>query len=93
MRKMLIVSNGCLECVFYQKKCVLGHRRPWNSLTCDDYRPYCLVCPYPKVFCNTCRNRASCNMKPLEVDIKENILRSRPVDYACVWSPPQVMQQ
>ncbi len=93
MSKLLIVSSGCLECVFYQKKCVLGNKRPWNSLSCDDYRPYCLVCSYPEVFCNTCRNLASRRMKPLELELKTIFNRVQPVGFECVWTPPQMMQQ
>ena len=93
MRKMLIMSSNCLECVFHQKKCVLGRKRPWNSLTCDDYRPYCLVCNYPGEFCNTCRNLASRRMKPLEVDLKPVFRHLTPMNYDCVWHPPQMMQQ
>lgn len=92
MRKMLIMSNNCQECVFRQKKCVLGHKRPWNSLTCDDYRPYCLVCSYPEEFCNTCRNLASRRMKPLEVDMKPVFNTHNPVNFDCVWAPPALPQ-
>lgn len=87
MRKVLMMSNNCLECVFHQKKCILGHKRPWNSLTCDDYRPYCLVCGYPEEFCNTCRNLASKRMKPLEVDMKPVFRHLNPVNFDCVWQP------
>jgi len=92
MRKMLIMSNNCLECVFHLKKCVLGRKRPWNSLSCDDYRPYCLVCSYPEVFCNTCRNLSSRHMKPLEVDSKA-VFHLGPPNFDCVWHPLQMMQQ
>ncbi len=93
MRKMLIMSNNCLECVFHLKKCVLGHKRPWNSLSCDDYRPYCLVCSYPEMFCNTCRNLSSRRMKPLEVEVNPLIKQLHPINFDCVWQPPQPMQQ
>lgn len=92
MRKMVIMSCNCRECVFHQKKCVLGHKRPWNSLSCDDYRPYCLVCSYPEVFCNTCRNLGSRRMKPLEVESRPVFDTLSHIDYECVWQPP-VMQQ
>lgn len=92
MIKMLVVSRGCKECVFYQKKCVLGHRRPWNSLACDDYRPYCLVCSYPEMFCNTCRNLASKSMKPLRIELKMNMNRIETTEFECVWEPPVVRQ-
>lgn len=87
MSKMLIMSNKCRECVFFHKKCVLGHKRPWNSLSCDDFRPYCLVCNYPKEFCNTCRNRASCRMKPLEMDSKTTFKHFHTLQFECVWQP------
>lgn len=93
MRKMLIMSTGCLECVFHQKKCILGRKRPWNSLTCDDYRPYCLVCSYPEVFCNTCRNLGSRHMKPLEGDLNPTPHHMSPVNFDCVWHPPHPVQQ
>lgn len=93
MRKMVIISNNCLECVFHQKKCVLGHKRPWNSLSCDDYRPYCLVCNYPDMFCNTCPNLGSKRMKPLEVESNTRLFHLRPLDFECVWQPPHQLQQ
>ena len=91
MRKMLIMSNNCLECVFHRKKCILGHKRPWNSLSCDDYRPYCLVCSYPKVFCNTCRNLGFRHLKPLKGDLEPVHSQVGPINYDCVWHPPQVV--
>ena len=90
MRKMLIMSANCRECVFYRKTCVLGHKRPWNSMHCDDYQPYCLVCSYPEEFCNTCRIMAARRMKPLEVDIKSVHRNPSPVQFDCVWQPPQM---
>ena len=88
MRKMVIISNNCLECVFHKGKCVLGRKRPWNSMSCDDYRPYCLVCSYPKVFCNTCRNLGFKHLKPLEDDMKPMHHVMRPPNFDCVWQPP-----
>lgn len=88
MAKVLMMSNKCKDCVFFRKKCVLGRKRPWNSLSCDDYRPYCLVCNYPEMFCNTCRNLGSRRMKPLEVDLKTNFKPVGPVHFDCVWQPP-----
>jgi len=93
MRKMVIMSKGCLECVFHQKKCILGHKRPWNSLSCDDYRPYCLVCSYPEMFCNTCRNLGSRYMKPLDGDMRPMFNQLSPEHFECVWQPAQRMQQ
>lgn len=90
MSKILTMSNDCLECVFHQRGCILGRKRPWNSLSCDDYRPYCLVCNYPEVFCNTCRNLATRRMKPLEENFKPLFRHHTPMDYECVWQPPQV---
>jgi hypothetical protein len=87
MGKTLTVSESCLACVFHCSTCVLGHRRPWNSQTCDDYRPYCLVCDYPKVFCNTCSNLASKGMKPLEMDLRPLAEPENPIHFACVWKP------
>ena len=88
MRKMLTMSNNCQECVFHHKKCILGHQRPWNAATCDDYQPYCLVCNYPEEFCNTCRNLASRWMKPLDEELQPAYGRLSPDRYACVWQPP-----
>lgn len=93
MRKMLIMSNNCRECVFMQKKCVLGRKRPWNSLTCDDYRPYCLVCNYPDLYCNTCRNLGSRRMKPLEADIQTSASPVQTANFDCVWCSPLPMHQ
>ena len=93
MRKMLIFSNNCPDCVFYQKRCVLGRKRPWNSLSCDDYRPYCLVCTFPEMFCNTCPNLGSRHMKPLEDDPRSAFDHVNPLDLDCVWQPPQSMRQ
>lgn len=91
MRKTLIMSSNCLECVFHRKKCVLGHKRPWNSLTCDDYRPYCLVCNYPEVFCNTCKGLPSRRMKPLQVDMESSFTHMNIKNYDCVWQQPQAV--
>lgn len=90
MRKKLIISNDCKECVFYRKTCVLGHKRPWNSMYCDDYQPYCLVCVYPEEFCHTCRIMASRKMKPLEVDMKTAYRNPSPIRFDCVWQPLQM---
>lgn len=92
MRKIVTMSSNCLECVFHHKKCILGHQRPWNSLSCDDYRPYCLVCKYPEEFCNTCRNLASRWMKPLEEDSHPSFRQAEPVHFDCVWQPPSSRQ-
>lgn len=91
MRKMVIMSSNCRECVFYQKKCVLGHKRPWNSLSCDDYRPYCLVCDYPGVFCNTCR-LSSCRMKMFDADLRSEFDHLEHVEFDCVWQPSSMQQ-
>lgn len=88
MRKLSTMSNNCLTCVFHRKTCVLGIRRPWNAHACDDYRPYCLVCSYPRVFCNTCRNLASKGMKPLEMDMRPLFDSQGGVHFDCVWTPP-----
>jgi hypothetical protein len=88
MRKELTMSDNCLSCVFHRKACVLGHRRPWNAQVCDDYRPYCLVCGYPRVFCNTCRNLASKGMKPLEMDMRPGLYEETTVHFDCVWQYP-----
>lgn len=88
MRKLSTMSNNCLTCVFHRKTCVLGIRRPWNAQVCDDYRPYCLVCSYPRVFCNTCRNLASKGMKPLEMDLRPLFGSQGGAHFDCVWTPP-----
>ncbi|MUM76846.1 hypothetical protein GKC30_04275 [Pseudodesulfovibrio sp. F-1] len=88
MRTLSTMSNNCPNCVFYRKGCVLGHRRPWNAQTCDDYRPYCLVCGYPRVFCNTCRNLASKGMKPHELDLRSAYARHGAIRFDCVWRSP-----
>ncbi len=86
MRKELTMSGNCRECVFYRKRCVLGHKRPWNSLSCDDFQPYCLVCSFPDEFCNTCRIMAARRMKPLDMDLKPPAQHHiEPVRYDCVW--------
>ena len=91
MRKMSTMSNNCQDCVFFGKKCVLGHQRPWNSMTCDDYQPYCLVCKYPEEFCNTCSNLASRRMKPLEDELNSPYRAYSLEAFDCVWqrSPTQ----
>lgn len=89
MRKMSTMSSNCRECVFFRKQCVLGRNRPWNARYCDDYRPYCLVCSYPDMFCNTCRIQASRGMKPLEIDYSPVVHQSQSADFECVWCPPQ----
>ena len=89
MRKVLTMSASCSNCVFYRKQCVLGHRRPWNSLSCDDYRPYCLICTYPKIYCNTCRNRLSCRLKPLEFNRVERAEHAHEFRFDCVWCGTQ----
>jgi len=89
MRKILTMSGSCVNCVFHRKQCVLGHRRPWNSASCDDYRPYCLICSYPQVYCNTCRNLLSRRLKPLEYDRVELEDHAQPVRFDCVWCGPQ----
>lgn len=88
MRKLSTMSNNCLNCVFHRKVCVLGHRRPWNAQGCDDYRPYCLVCGYPRMFCNTCRNLASKGMKPHELDLRSDYARHGATRFDCVWRLP-----
>ncbi|QGY40618.1 hypothetical protein GM415_10950 [Pseudodesulfovibrio cashew] len=93
MRKMVIMSNNCQECVFHRKKCILGHKRPWNAVTCDDYRPYCLVCNYPKVFCNTCRNLGFKHLKPMDGDLSIEHDPLTHAHYECVWVPPQMARQ
>ncbi len=93
MRKMVIMSNNCLDCVFHQKKCILKHKRPWNSLSCDDYRPYCLVCSYPDMFCNTCPNLGSKRMKPLEIETNIKVQQPQPMDFECVWQETHSLQQ
>ena len=92
MHKTLIMSSSCRECVFYRKTCVLGHKRPWNSMTCDDYQPYCLVCSYSGEFCNTCRILASRRLKPLEVDTRPTYRQLNPIHFDCVWQLPQMSQ-
>ncbi|MEF2230848.1 MAG: hypothetical protein V3571_07960 [Pseudodesulfovibrio sp.] len=89
MRKTLMVSRRCENCVFFRKQCVLGHRRPWNSASCDDYRPYCLICNYPLVYCNTCRNLLSRRLKPLEFDRLERDDPTHAVRFDCVWRGPR----
>lgn len=93
MRKMVTMSKNCMDCVFHHKECVLGHRRPWNSLSCDDYRPYCLVCHYPKMYCNTCPNLSSRRLKPLEIDSRPFFDSIHPARYDCVWSSSQAQQR
>lgn len=93
MRKLSMMSNNCLECVFHQKKCILGRKRPWNSLHCDDYRPYCLVCAYPEMFCNTCPNLGHRHLKPMKEDmLPEYHGYESPIQYDCVWKPQTVRQ-
>lgn len=92
MRKKLTMSNNCVECVFHRKRCILGHKRPWNSLSCDDYRPYCLICGYPEVFCNTCPNLGHSYLKPLKEDLSPMYGFDSPDQYDCVWQPPVVRQ-
>ncbi len=87
MRKILTMSNNCQECVFYHKRCILGRQRPWNSASCDDYQPYCLVCSYPEEFCNTCRNLATRWMRPLSEDPHLSCRRLSFTRYECVWEP------
>ncbi|MBC18119.1 MAG: hypothetical protein CL942_13830 [Desulfovibrio sp.] len=87
MRKMLIMSNDCLECVFHRKRCMLGKRRPWNASRCDDYRPYCLICNYPRLFCNTCRNNGFRYLKPLREKVLTRQRQWHHGDYDCVWQP------
>ena len=90
--KYSTMPNNCMKCVFYQKECVLGHRRPWNSLSCDDFRPYCLVCRYPKLYCNTCPNLPTRGLKPLEIDNRSFFDDVQPAQFDCVWSPPRQQQ-
>ena len=92
MRKVSMMSNNCVECVFHHKKCMLGHQRPWNSLSCDDYRPYCLVCNYPEEFCNTCSNLAWRRMKPLDIELNSAYRHLSPAHFECVWQPAPVQQ-
>lgn len=89
MRSMSTKSSNCRECVFQRKQCVLGRNRPWNARTCDDYRPYCLVCRYPDEFCHTCRIQGSRRMKPLEIEFKPIMHGLDTADFDCVWQPPQ----
>lgn len=92
MNKLSTISSNCRECVFYRKSCVLGHKRPWNAMACDDFRPYCLVCNCPGEFCNTCRIFASRRMRPLEMDMKPVCPQESPMQFDCVWQPPQMAQ-
>lgn len=82
MKKTSTMSNRCQECVFFRRRCVLGHRRPWNAASCDDYRPYCLICRYPSVYCHTCRIMASQRLRPLTFD--RDVRLARRVDFECV---------
>ncbi len=93
MREKSTMSYSCMKCVFHQKQCVLGHRRPWNAMWCDDYRPYCLVCHYPKMYCNTCPNLPSRGLKPLEIDGKPFFNSVPLVHYDCVWNSVQAVAQ
>jgi len=88
MCKLSTMSSRCSKCVFYQRQCVLGHRRPWNAAACDDYRPYCLICNYPQLYCNTCPNLLSRRLKPLSFDRDARLERFQPVVFDCVWSGP-----
>ena len=92
MRKTSIISTNCQECVFYRKTCVLGHKRPWNAMSCDDFQPYCLVCNCPGEFCNTCRIFASRRMRPLKVGVKSAYRSFPPPQFDCVWQPPSMSQ-
>ncbi len=85
MRKLSTMSNRCSECVFFRRQCVLGHRRPWNSADCDDYQPYCLICKYPRFYCNTCRNRFSRRLKPFGFGEDVRLARLQTMDFDCVW--------
>jgi len=85
MRKVSTITNNCLECVFLRKKCILGLKRPWNAQTCDDFRPYCLVCVYPEVYCHTCRSKKFRYMKPLKYDMRPLYGGHESLHYDCVW--------
>lgn len=74
--------NSCLNCVFFRKRCVLGLRRPWNQISCMEFRPYCLDCVYPHFFCHTCPNRISQKLRPGPIGIVDH----RPDEYVCTWS-------
>lgn len=85
MRKKYLMTDICSRCVFYRKGCVLGHRRPWNATTCEEFRPYCVACTYPAVFCHTCRNAMSKGLKPSLHDMKPAFRHLSPFRYDCVW--------
>lgn len=86
MKGTVCTPNECGKCVFHRNRCTLGLRRPWNAVSCKEFRPYCLVCSYPEMFCNTCGNLARRGCRD-EFATSDMLIGSEKAPiYSCVWA-------
>ena len=73
-------NHDCNCCVYHRGKCTIGITTKSNG-KCGNFIPLCVSCPYPDMFCATCRLRP-------QNDLKNEIHRDTELGnhmYGCVW--------
>ena len=81
-------TTFCNRCVFYRGACTLNTTPQHDK--CDDYRPLCLSCPFPTLFCATCSLHKQSGLRGRYLTIDKELGNHM---YGCVWdtSPTKEM--